>query len=139
MIEDQVRDLKDMRLTADNLRKRLHLEKIQFTSKHGKGDGEVVAIYKTHCHPTCSLKDVKEDVVADPGLINCEAFFGNVKVQVKDTEIQRQLQANTDDVTLRQAGMEKVRLLISEFGAEHREIQEAVPTLNPHLSLGLRP
>lgn len=166
MFEDRKQELLDTKLTAESLRQKLHLEKIQFNSKaldqprtvchmasccefrdSGKGDGEVVTIYKTHCHAVCYLDNVKQDVVADPGLIYCAAFSGQAlcevcghhwqehmhvlyeleetTVQVKDTEIERQLQANADDVTLRQAGINDVERLINEFDKEHKEIQEA--------------
>jgi hypothetical protein len=169
VFEDQKQELKDTRLTAENLRTKLLLEKIQFDAKQlqkprtvckrssccefkdsGKGDGEVVTIYKTHCHPVCRLKNVKEDVIAAPGLMRCSAFQGtniwkqcghrwqehlhilyeleSVTVQVKDTEIERQLQANADDVTLRQTGVREIQL-IEEFKREHQEIQEAAARL----------
>jgi GTP-binding protein EngB required for normal cell division len=165
-MEDKKQQLLDTRLTGDNLRKRLQLDKIQFQSRQldkprtvcknttccdfkdsGKGDGETVTIYKSHCHPVCYLTDVKQDVVAHPNLIRCAAFSGSdhckrcthhwqehmhvlyeleqVTVQVTDTEIQRQLQANAGDVTLRQTGIAEASKLIGEYKSEHMQIQEA--------------
>ncbi|KAK0658513.1 hypothetical protein QBC41DRAFT_351365 [Cercophora samala] len=164
--EESERELKDTRLTGDNLRKKLKLQKKQFNpvqltkprtvctqaaccdfKDSGKGDGEVVTIYRTHCHAECYLENVKEDVLADPGLIRCLAFNGTnacischhhwqqhlhvmyeleeVTVTVTDTEIERQLQANDSDVTLRQVGIQRCGQLIAEYKGEQREIQKA--------------
>ncbi|KAL7971786.1 hypothetical protein HDV63DRAFT_416165 [Trichoderma sp. SZMC 28014] len=164
--EDRKVELSDTKLSAKNLRKKLCLEKIQFRAEKldrprtvckntsccdfkdsGVGNGEVVTIYKTHCHPTCHLKNVKEDVVADPGLISCAAFAGTnackrcqhrwqehlhvlyelseVKVQVIDSEIERQLKANADDVTLRQTGIAQLDQNIKEYNEELDEIRRA--------------
>ncbi|KAM0258385.1 hypothetical protein ACHAQJ_003860 [Trichoderma viride] len=166
LCENKKSELNDTRLTAHNLRKRLRLEKIQFVAKtlnrprtvckntdccdfkdSGLGDGEVVTIYKTHCHPICYLDNVKEDVIADPGLIGCAAFMGKnvcllchhrwqehlhvlyelseTKVQVTDTEIERQLKANTDDVTLRQTSIARLDQNIEEYNQELDEIRRA--------------
>ncbi|KAM5350227.1 hypothetical protein ACJ41O_006732 [Fusarium nematophilum] len=165
MLEDKKRELKDTRLTTDSLRKKLHLEKIQFNSKalrkprtvcaateccdfkdSGKDDGEVVRIYKTHCHPECYLENVTKDVIADPGLINCWAIDGNnchvcshhwqqhlhvlyelkeARVQVKNTAVEQQLRANVNDVTLRESGIKHIEQLQEEYKQEHRVIQEA--------------
>lgn len=114
---------------------------------NGHGDGTVTTIYKTHCHAECYLQNVTEDVVADPGLIKCAAFRGtNVcvvfqhrwqehlhvlyelfeeKVQVIDKEIQRQLRANVDDVTLRQLVITRLDRDIQEFNEELDEIRRA--------------
>ncbi|CAG9982203.1 unnamed protein product [Clonostachys byssicola] len=165
-LEDKQQQLLDTRLTGDNLRKRLQLDKIQFESHKldkprtvcknatccdfkdsGKGDGETVTIFKSHCHRACTLNKVKQDVVAHPNLIRCVAFRGSdhcqrckhhwqehmhvlyeleqVTVQVTDTEIQRQLQDNAGDVTLRQTGIAEASNLIGEYKSEHTQIQEA--------------
>ncbi|PNP46678.1 hypothetical protein TGAMA5MH_01629 [Trichoderma gamsii] len=164
--EDKKMELSDTRLTAQNLRKKLRLEKIQFQAEKldkprtvckntsccdfkdsGLGDGEVVTIYKTRCHPICHLKNVKEDAVADPGLIGCAAFartnvcklcrhrwqehlhvlyeLSEVKVQVTDMEIERQLKANADDVTLRQTSIALLDQNIKEYNEELDEIRRA--------------
>lgn len=164
--EDKKVELSDTKLTAQNLRKKLRLEKIQFKAEKldrphtvckntsccdfkdsGLGDGEVVTIYKTRCHPICYLKNVKEDVIADPGLIGCAAFartnvcklchhrwqehlhvlyeLSEVKVQVTDSEIERQLKANADYVTLRQTGIAQLDQHIKEYNEELNEIRRA--------------
>ncbi|KAL7946005.1 hypothetical protein V8C42DRAFT_357582 [Trichoderma barbatum] len=166
LFENQKLELNDTKLTGENLRKRLRLERIQFKASkldrprtvcqnydccdfkdNGLGDGLLVTIYKTHCHPECYLDNVTEDVVADPGLINCAAFSGSnvchlchhrwqehlhvlyelseIKVQVTDIEIERQLKANTDDVTLRQTAIARLDLDIKEFNQELDEIRRA--------------
>ncbi|UKZ53836.1 hypothetical protein TrVGV298_007638 [Trichoderma virens] len=166
LCENQRLELNDTKLTANNLRKRLRLERIQFNANKlsrprtvcknldccdfkdsGLDDGVVVTIYKTHCHPECYLGNVTEDVVADPGLINCAAFQGKntcqlchhrwqehlhvlyelseIKVQVTDTEIERQLRANADDMTLRQIAIARLDQDIEEFNLELDEIRRA--------------
>ncbi|KAK0761114.1 hypothetical protein N5P37_006060 [Trichoderma harzianum] len=166
LCENKRAELNDTQLTASNLRKKLRLEKIQFKATKlnrprtvcknpdccdfkdsGLDDGVVVTIYKTHCHPVCSLNNVKEDVVADPGLINCAAFrrtsnclrcrhrwqehlhilyeLSEVKVQVVDTEIERQLKAKVDDLTLRQTLLARLDRDIKEYNEELDEIRRA--------------
>ncbi|PON23856.1 hypothetical protein TGAM01_v207184 [Trichoderma gamsii] len=163
---DQRTELDGTKLTAANLRKRLRIEKIQFVAKKldrprtvcqkhdccdfkdsGLGDGAVVTIYKTHCHPECYLDNVKEDVVADPGLIHCYAFGGSnvcrlcghrwqehlhvlyelseTKALITDTEIERQLKSNADDVTLRQTSIARLDKTIEEYKQELDEIRRA--------------
>ena len=96
MAEDKMRDLQDHRLTGDQLRNQLHVQKVQLNAVQldkprtvctkasctevkddGKGQNQKVVIYKTHCHPACYLDGVKADEVAHPGLINCAAFMGS--------------------------------------------------------------
>ncbi|KAM6486148.1 hypothetical protein HDV62DRAFT_403453 [Trichoderma sp. SZMC 28011] len=154
------------KLTASNLRRKLRLERIQFKAikldrprtvcknpaccdfkDSGLNDGVVVTIYKTHCHAECYLNNVTEDVVADPGLIDCWAFSGSntcqicqhrwqehlhvlyelseVKVQVTDTEIERQLKANGDDLALREAFIARLDQDIEEYKQELDEIRRA--------------
>ena len=148
MLEDRKKELQDTRLIADKLRKKLKLKKLQFDPKRlsksrivcknttccdskdsGNNDNEVVTIYKTHCHAVCFLDNVKEDVVADPGLIQCYAFKGQnictvcshrwqehlhvvyeleeVEMTVTDTKIVRQLQDKANDMMLRRTGLWK--------------------------------
>ncbi|MCJ1360029.1 MAG: hypothetical protein MMC33_010032 [Icmadophila ericetorum] len=95
MCEDRLQELTDTRVTGDQLRKRLQLQKIRLEAqpldKHrtvcqnkscvdqkddGNGENKVVTIYKTHCHAECWLEDVKVDMVGAPGLIGCAAFAG---------------------------------------------------------------
>ncbi|KAL7960981.1 hypothetical protein V8C34DRAFT_320586 [Trichoderma compactum] len=166
LCENKRTELNDTQLTATNLRKRLRLEKIQFKATKldrprtvcknpdccdfkdsGLDDGVVVTIYKTHCHPVCYLDNVKEDTVADPGLINCAAFkrtsncllcrhrwqehlhilyeLSEVKVQVTDAEIERQLKAKGDDMTLRQTFIARLDQDIKEYNEELDEIRRA--------------
>ncbi|KAH7333253.1 hypothetical protein BKA65DRAFT_41978 [Rhexocercosporidium sp. MPI-PUGE-AT-0058] len=92
---DQERDLGNQRLTGNNLRKRVQLQRIQLHPKtldkprtvctaaecveykdDGNGTGTVVTNYITHCHPICYLSDVRPDSIAHPGLRNCAAFSG---------------------------------------------------------------
>lgn len=91
--EDKMQELKDTRLSGDQLRTRLHVQKVQMNAVPlnnprtvcGKGscvevrnDGRdantAVTVYKKHCHPVCSLEDVPTDQMAPPGLIRCWAF-----------------------------------------------------------------
>ncbi|KAL6904372.1 hypothetical protein GGI43DRAFT_400218 [Trichoderma evansii] len=166
LCENQKMELNDTRLRGADLHKRLHLERIQFIAKKldkprtvckntdccdfkdsGFGDGVVVTVYKSHCHRICSLKNVKEDVVADPGIIGCAAFGGTnvcrrcshrwqehlhvlydlseTKGQIKDTEIERQLKANADDVTLRQISITRLDQTIEEYKEELSEVRRA--------------
>ena len=95
LCEDQRAELKDKCLTGDQLRKSLHIQKIQLRPEpldkprtvcahtdcteirdDGMGRNEKVTVYKTHCHAECYLDDVPHDVLAPPGLINCAAFRG---------------------------------------------------------------
>lgn len=163
---NQRMDLDNTKLTAKNLRKRLRIEKIQFAAEKldrartvckntgccdfkdsGLGDEAVITIYKTHCHPVCYLDNVTEDVVADPGLINCAAFNGanvctlcrhhwqehlhvlyelsETKVLVTDTAIEKQLKSNADDVTLRQTSIARLDQTIEEYNEELDEIRRA--------------
>ncbi|KAJ4267155.1 hypothetical protein NW762_003255 [Fusarium torreyae] len=110
--------------------------------------GDVATIYKTHCHPECRLPNVTEDCVGDSGLIDCRAFkqsktscsecghhwqvhmhvlyeLEEVKVQVKNSEIERRLKANASDVTIRLEAIERGRELQEEFRYEHRQLREA--------------
>ncbi|KAL6873092.1 hypothetical protein J3F83DRAFT_772325 [Trichoderma novae-zelandiae] len=142
-ISDKKLELNDTQLTADKLRRRLHLERIQFSAVKlnrprtvGLDDGVV-----------CYLDNVTQDVVADPGLMDCWAFnrtnicrvcqhrwqehlhvlyeLFETKVQVKDKEIERQLKANADDVTLRQLIITRLDRDIDEFNQELDEIRRA--------------
>ncbi|KAH8651195.1 hypothetical protein BX600DRAFT_516783 [Xylariales sp. PMI_506] len=111
------------------------------------GTDVMKTIYKTHCHRVCSLRGISADTVAFPGLIRCAAFSGNdhchkcthtwqvhmhilyeleeYLATVTDGEIQRQLSANANDVTLRQTALRNLEAMIEEYRQEHQEIQEA--------------
>lgn len=113
----------------------------------GNGKNEKVAIYKTHCHPICYLKDVEADIIAHPGLIQCAAFSGQNSCNtcshhwqqhlhvlyelkertatVKDSEIEKKLRVHADDVTLRQTAITELEKVTEEYRAEHKQIQEA--------------
>lgn len=111
------------------------------------GTGEKRTIYKTHCHDVCYLDDISTDAVAYPGLINCAAFGNrdhcthcshhwNVHMHVlyeleeydklvTDPEIQRQLQKNANDVTIRETAVKQAECTIDEYRNEHKIVQEA--------------
>lgn len=91
--EDQKAELENLRLSGEDLRRRLNLERTQFRAipltnprtvcknescievhDDGTGTGTVVTNYKTHCHAVCSLQNVQIERVADPGLIHCWAM-----------------------------------------------------------------
>ncbi|KIW22854.1 uncharacterized protein PV07_11107 [Cladophialophora immunda] len=93
---DKKAELADKRLTGDQLRNNLHIDKIQLKPEplvmprtvcahtdctevrdDGTGRSEKVTVYKTHCHDQCSLDDVPHDVLAPPSLMNCAAFGGS--------------------------------------------------------------
>lgn len=95
LCEDRMQELKDTRLSGDQLRKQLHFQKVQLDLEtlakprtvcchasctemrdDGNGKNEKVVIYKTHCHPACHLTGVEADIIAHPGLIGCTAFSG---------------------------------------------------------------
>lgn len=96
MCEDKIQELKNTRLSGDELRKSLHLQKVQLKAEtlpkprtvcqsdscteykdDGNEEAKVVKIYRTHCHSQCYLTDVKPDCVAHSGLIHCAAFLGS--------------------------------------------------------------
>jgi hypothetical protein len=92
---DKEKELGNTRLTGNNLRKRVQLQRIQLHPKtldkprtvctdascveykdDGNGTGTVVTNYVTHCHPVCYLSDVRPEAIGFPGLRNCAAFSG---------------------------------------------------------------
>ncbi|KAF2669828.1 hypothetical protein BT63DRAFT_222869 [Microthyrium microscopicum] len=96
LCQDQREELKDKRISGDQLKARLDVQKIQMRVKildqprtvctnskcidirdKGTGKNEMVTIYKTHCHAQCYLDDVPNEVIAPPGLIYCAAFDGD--------------------------------------------------------------
>ncbi|KAH7159095.1 hypothetical protein DER46DRAFT_663076 [Fusarium sp. MPI-SDFR-AT-0072] len=91
LLEEKMAELNDMRLTGDELRKKLHLERIKVVptkldkprtvckNKHccefkSNSNGEVVPFYKSICHEDCRLPGVTEECVGHPELIKCRAF-----------------------------------------------------------------
>jgi hypothetical protein len=94
--EDRMKDLEDTQLSGDQLRNKLHLQKVQLMSKSldnprtvcanssctdvrndGNEENKVVTIYKSHCHSVCGLTNVQADTLACPQLIRCFAFGGS--------------------------------------------------------------
>ncbi|KAF2797998.1 hypothetical protein K505DRAFT_333796 [Melanomma pulvis-pyrius CBS 109.77] len=112
----------------------------------GKGENKVVVIYKTHCHPQCYLTDVTTDQIAHPGLIRCAAFNGHTEcnvcahhwqkhlhvlyeleetvVSVKNTEVERQLVMNANEVILKKTAVKELEERLKEYRHEHQQIQE---------------
>jgi len=166
LCEDRMQELKHTRLSGDQLRRRLHLQKVRLDPEtlakprtvccdpscteirdSGTEENKKVTVYKTHCHPTCYLTDVDPDQIAHPGLIRCAAFSGtnfcntcshhwqqhlHVLYELKehmatvtDSEIERQLRANADDVTLKQTAITELEKVTEEYRAEHKQIQQA--------------
>lgn len=164
VVEDFMQDLKDSRFRGDQLRNSLHVQKIQLNVVNldrprtvctdntclevrddGKGQNNMVIIYKSHCHPVCYLDDVRADVVADPGLIKCAAFSGNMNCQVCghhwrqhlhslfelveetvtviDNGIQQQLNNHADDITLKQTAIASNERLVKEYRQEQEIIR----------------
>ncbi|RGP67000.1 hypothetical protein FLONG3_8658 [Fusarium longipes] len=168
LLDENLKDLQDTRLTGDKLRKRLHLQRIEFTAKklgkpctvctHSKccdvkenPNDELATDYKSICHRDCKLPGVSEDCVGHPGLIDCRAFkkskskcsnercghhwqehmhilyeLKQRKVQVKDTEVERRLKANTDDITVRQEGIRNVQKLQVQYEDERDQLRTAM-------------
>lgn len=115
----------------------------------GDIDGEVTTIYRTTCHENCRLPDVAGDRVGAPGLINCRAFkrkrdrscsncrhpwrqhmhsfyiLKEVRVQIKDKEIERRLEQNSSDVALRQETISDLQQYQEEYQHEHNKLQKA--------------
>ncbi|RDL35743.1 p-loop containing nucleoside triphosphate hydrolase [Venustampulla echinocandica] len=94
--EDKIQELKDHRLKGDDLRKRLHVSKVQYNPQplskprtvccdtscteyraDGNQEDKSITVYKSHCHAVCYLTDVAADVRSHPGLIHCAAFSGS--------------------------------------------------------------
>lgn len=82
---DQLKELKNTKLTGHQLRNRLQIQKVQMNTvpldkprtvcgngacfevrSDGKARNETVTIYKAQCHPVCFLSDVQADQVAHP-------------------------------------------------------------------------
>jgi hypothetical protein len=166
LVADKLKELQDTRLTGDELRKKLHVDKIEFSAKKldkprtvckkccdykTNSDGEVVVVYNSICHEDCTLADVTEDCVGHHGLIKCRAFkrgsrnhcihkscghhwqehmhyryeLEERKARVKDTEVERLLKANTDDIAVRQAAIRKFQDLQQEYKHEHDQLLTA--------------
>ncbi|RKL39912.1 hypothetical protein BFJ72_g6641 [Fusarium proliferatum] len=91
LLEEKMAELNDMRLTGDELRKKLHLERIKVVPTKldkprtvcknkrccefkSNSSGEVVTSYRSICHEDCRLPGVTEECVGHPELIKCKAF-----------------------------------------------------------------
>ncbi|KAG5662578.1 hypothetical protein KAF25_004996 [Fusarium avenaceum] len=112
-------------------------------------NGEVITIYKQVCHADCNLRNVTSDRLGAPELISCRPFkerrdglckecghhwrehmhhyydLKEVKVKVKDKEIERQLLENMSDVTIRKEGIERFQRTQQEYRTEHEQVQKA--------------
>ena len=97
MTEDKMKDLRDTRLSGDQLRNQLHVQMIQINAvplkkprtvcgnskcievkDDGQGQNQKITLYVNPCHPVCYLQGIPVDQVAPPGLTDCAAFQGNV-------------------------------------------------------------
>lgn len=164
--EDKMQELKDTRLSGDQLRTRLHVQKVQMNAvpldnkrtvcangsctevrDDGKGANMTVTVYKKHCHPVCSLKDVEVDQMAPPGLIRCWAFkYGDScrecghhwqehlhvlyeleeeTVTAIDTAIEQKLKNHANDITLRETALTQHEQRIAEYKREREIIRDA--------------
>ncbi|KAK5740821.1 hypothetical protein LTR17_004411 [Elasticomyces elasticus] len=165
LVKDSVEALKDSRTRGDELRNVLHVQKVQMNAEplqkprtvcgdqactdvrdDGKGQNNMVIVYKEHCHAECHLRGVQAEVVAHPGLIKCSAFQGKdtclrcghhwqqhlhilynlceETVVVIDVGIERQLANHADDATLKQMALALKEVLVREYEDE-REIIRA--------------
>lgn len=166
MTEDKMQELKDTRLSGDQLRTRLHVQKVQMNAvplddprtvcgngscvevrDDGKDANATVTVYKNHCHPVCSLKDVQADQMAPPGLINCWAFkysdscrecghnwqehlhmlyeLEPETVTAIDTAIEQKLKTHATDITLRETALTQHERRITEYKEERETIRDA--------------
>lgn len=99
LCEDQVRELRDTRLTGEDLRKKLRVEKIYLDLEElghhrtvcrdndcfevRKNDGgEEFHIYSKPCHDHCYLDEIIPDTFSQPKLTGCTAFDGHQQCQV---------------------------------------------------------
>lgn len=90
---DNMAELKDRELKGDQLRERLHWERIELihiSLEHPRtvcndlackeyrddGNGTKQTIYKSKCHAICYLTGIPIGVVSCSGLMNCAAFQG---------------------------------------------------------------
>lgn len=166
LVEDQVNALKVTWIKGDELRNLLHVQKVQMQPDQldmprtvcgdrecvevrddGKGQNNMVIIYKQHCHPVCYLEGIQTDVMAPPNLTSCAAFHGAEKcmrcghhwqqhlhvlyelheetVTMVDDGIQQQLASHADDITLKQTAIMKKEELVAEYRQEREVIRDA--------------
>lgn len=112
-------------------------------------DGEVTTLYRTICHDSCRLPGVTGDCVGDRGLIDCRAFKYNpdrscshchhpwrqhmhsfyildeVRVQIKDKEVEHRLKQNMSDVALRKQVICDIQQYQEEYQHERNQLQRA--------------
>ncbi|KAM0240174.1 hypothetical protein ACHAP5_008031 [Fusarium lateritium] len=112
-------------------------------------DGEVTTIYRTTCHENCRLPGVAGDRVGSPGLIDCKAFkhsthrtcsncrhpwrqhmhsfytLKEVRVRIKDKEIERRLKQNLSDVALRKETIRDLQQYQEEYQYERNQLRKA--------------
>ncbi|KAI8661008.1 hypothetical protein NCS57_01079900 [Fusarium keratoplasticum] len=91
MVEQNIKDLTDMKLKGDQLLEKLYPEiiqtKIRKLSKPQTvcnspncieireiGNGNSVKVHKRVCHAECNLTNVKQEALADPALLKCRVF-----------------------------------------------------------------
>lgn len=91
---DNRNELIDTRLRGDQLRQKLHWDKIELVHHslqyprtvcndveckeyRDDGEGNKQTIYKSHCHPRCWLEGVPIGTVSVSELMKCAAFHGN--------------------------------------------------------------
>jgi GTPase SAR1 family protein len=166
--EEQRKAMKTKHFTGEELKKRLHVQIIEMRSeplphprtvctnvrcKKIQDDGtnrtEKYTIYKTHCHPVCSLANVPIDVLAPESLRGCTAFdlgrrdtclecghhwqehmhvtyeLKQYNKMVVDEKIQMKLDANTNDVILRETAIAGYDQRIKEYKEERAIIRHA--------------
>jgi hypothetical protein len=165
VVEDSILALRDTRLKGDQLRNSLHVQKIKMNSEQldrprtvcahtncvevrddGKGQNNMVIIYKTHCYPACYLTGVEHDQMAHPGLVQCAAFSGSntclkcshhwqqhlhiiyelfpETVTVIDSGIEQQLSNHSDDITLKETAISQHQKRLEEYKLEQESIRE---------------
>ena len=117
------------------------------TRADSNGEDKQVTVYRTHCHEVCYLTDVKSDQMAHPALIGCTAFGGSDAcnhcshhwsehmhvlyeldeefITVEDPEVEKQVRANADDVTLRETAINSLKFQIQEYREEQALIRKA--------------
>jgi GTPase SAR1 family protein len=110
---DNMQELTDTRLKGDQLRGRLHWEKIELVSHaldkprtvcndvackeyRDDGSGKRQTIYKSLCHKECFLTNVPPEVISCVELMNCAAFNGKENCKVCGHHWESHLHINTE-------------------------------------------
>jgi hypothetical protein len=113
------------------------------------GNGQTETIYKSPCHFDCHLSGITVKVIGPPQLAGCSAFGGGrtqncmncghhwmqhlhvryelleKTVTVKDDAIERQLEMNATDISLKETAIAHISDQIAEAKKEHKQIQDA--------------